>query len=172
MINRQHWVVEYLESIAIALVLAIVIRTFVFQPFYIPSGSMEPTLQVNDRIIVSKFSYKFNSEPDLGDVIVFKYPLDPQRDFIKRVIGTPGDIVEIQDSQLYVNDQLIPEAYIAAGEFGDYGPIQVPEESFFVLGDNRNNSQDSRSWGFVPQKNLIGKAQIVFWPLHRINLIR
>lgn len=171
MINRQHWIVEYIESILIALVLALIIRTFIFQPFYIPSGSMEQTLLIGDRIIVSKYSYYFN-QPILGDVVVFKYPLDPKRDFIKRVIGTPGDVVEIRDSQLYINDMIIPEPYVLDQDFGDYGPIEIPEEHFFVLGDNRNNSQDSRSWGLVPEDNLVGKAQVVFWPVNRIGKIR
>ncbi|MDW7675408.1 MAG: signal peptidase I [Bacillota bacterium] len=171
MLNRDHWIVEYLESIVIALVLALIIRTFVFQPFYIPSGSMEPTLAIGDRIIVSKFSYYFN-EPVLGDVVVFKYPLDPSRDFIKRVIGVPGDIVEIKDSQLFVNGLIIPEEYVPPLDFGDYGPIEVPKEEYFVLGDNRTNSQDSRSWGFVPEENVVGKAQAIFWPFNRIGAIR
>jgi signal peptidase I len=171
MLNRDNWIVEYLESIVIALVLALIIRTFLFQPFYIPSGSMEPTLQIGDRIIVSKFSYYFG-EPKLGDVTVFKYPLDPKRDFIKRVIGLPGDVVEIKESQLYVNGLIVPEPYVPQKEYGDFGPVEVPEQHFFVLGDNRNNSQDSRSWGFVPKKKLVGRAQVIFWPINRAGTIR
>jgi signal peptidase I len=171
MINRDNWLVEYLESIVIALVLALIIRTFLFQPFYIPSGSMEPTLQIGDRIIVSKFSYYF-SEPKRGDITVFKYPLDPKRDFIKRVIGLPGDVVGIKDSQLYLNGMIVPEPYVLHQEYGDFGPVVVPEQYFFVLGDNRNNSQDSRNWGFVPKKKLVGKAQVIFWPFNRAGTIR
>lgn len=170
MINRQNWIVEYLESIIIALVLALIIRTFLFQPFFIPSGSMEPTLQVGDRIIVSKFTYYFN-ELKLGDVVVFKYPLDPKRDFIKRVIGVPGDVIEARDSQLLVNGLIVPEPYVPR-DYGDFGPVEVPEQHFFVLGDNRTNSQDSRNWGFVPEENLVGKAQVIFWPISRLSVIR
>ncbi|MGF7185153.1 signal peptidase I [Desulfitispora alkaliphila] len=161
---------EYVQSILIAVVLALLIRTFIFQPFYIPSGSMEPTLQVRDRIIVSKFYYRF-TEPEIGDVLVFKYPVNESQDFIKRVVGRPGDVVELRDSQLYVNDIMIPESYIKEPHYGDFGPLEINAGEYFVLGDNRNNSKDSRDWGIVPEDNLVGKAHIIFWPLNRIGVI-
>ncbi|KKM11863.1 signal peptidase I [Clostridiales bacterium PH28_bin88] len=163
---------ELLESVVIAVILATVIRFFLFQPFYIPSGSMEPTLSPGDRIIVNKLTYRF-SEPNRGDVIVFKYPLDPQKDYIKRVVAVAGERVEIRNSEVYVNGEAIGEPYLPEGlVFNDFGPVEVPRDSYFVMGDNRNNSQDSRVWGALPEQNVIGKAVLVFWPLGRLGLIR
>ncbi|MHB1421156.1 MAG: signal peptidase I [Bacillota bacterium] len=162
---------ELTQSVLIAVVLALVIRMFLFHPFFIPSGSMEPTLMVGDRIIVNKFVYRFK-QPERGDVIVFKYPLDPQRDFIKRVIGLSGEKVEIRSDHLLINDKMVPEPYLPKGlQFDNFGPVKVPEDNLLVLGDNRNSSQDSRVWGALPKKNIIGKAFVIFWPLKRIGLI-
>ncbi|MGC7846696.1 signal peptidase I [Desulforudis sp. 1088] len=173
-VDRQRGSVlgELFESLAIAVVLAVIIRLFIFQPFFIPSGSMEPTLMTGDRIIVSKFSYHF-SEPKRGDVIVFKYPKDPKRAFVKRVIGLPGETVQLKDSKLIVNGRVVTEDYLPPGlEFSDFGPQTVPRDMLFVLGDNRNNSDDSRVWGYLPRGNLIGKAVFVYWPLTQIGLVR
>ncbi|MBF7083599.1 signal peptidase I [Desulfallas sp. Bu1-1] len=164
-------VVEILESVAIAVLLAVLIRMFVFQPFVIPSGSMEPTLQVGDRIMVSKFTYHF-TEPKRGDIIVFKFPLDPSRNFVKRAIGTGGETVSIRNSRLYINGRQVPEDYLPAGlRFADYGPVEVPPGSYFMMGDNRNNSDDSRVWGMLPGENIVGKAVLIYWPLNRIRLL-
>lgn len=163
---------EVFESLLVAIILALIIRLFVFQPFVIPSGSMEPTLQVNDRIITLKFSYYFG-EPNRGDVVVFKYPRDPKRVFVKRVIGVGGETVTLQDSTLYINGEPVPEPYLPPDlEFADFGPIEVPEGHLFVLGDNRNNSDDSRVWGFVQEDLLIGKSVAIYWPFERISTIR
>lgn len=163
---------ELLESIAIAVVLAFVIRIFLFQPFYIPSGSMEPTLQIGDRIIVNKITYRF-SEPKRGDVMVFKYPLEPSRDYIKRVIGLPGETLEIKDSALYINGQVVEEQYLDPNlRFMDYGPVTVPANAYFMMGDNRNNSQDSRFWGTLQRNYVVGKAVWIFWPLDRFGSIK
>ncbi|GAB4264089.1 signal peptidase I [Thermincola ferriacetica] len=163
---------EILESVAIAVILAFVIRVFLFQPFYIPSGSMEPTLQPGDRIIVNKFLYRFK-EPARGDIIVFKYPRNPKRDFIKRVIGLPGETVEIRDSVLYINGKKVDQPYLPKGlRYGSYGPVKVPEGSYFMMGDNRNNSEDSRVWGTLPRENIVGKAMLIYWPLARAGMIR
>lgn len=165
-------VMELFESVAIAILLAVVIRFFILQPFVIPSGSMEPNLQIGDRIMVSKLSYVF-SEPKRGDVIVFKYPPDPKRNFVKRAIGIPGETITIRDSQLYVDNIPTPEDYLPPGlQFADYKPVEVPAGEYFMLGDNRNNSDDSRMWGMVPEKNIIGKAVFIYWPLDRISLLR
>jgi len=163
---------DILESVIIAVILAVIIRFFIIQPFYIPSGSMEPTLTKGDRIIVNKFIYRFQ-EPKRGDVIVFKYPLDPKRDFIKRVIGVPGDTVEIKDSELIINGKPVLEPYLPQGlKFADYGPVTVPQDKFLMMGDNRNNSEDSRVWGLLPRENIRGKAIVLYWPLDRLGFIK
>jgi len=169
--KEKSAVMEILESIAIAVLLAVIIRMFVFQPFYIPSESMVPTLQVGDRIIVSKLTYRF-SEPGRGDIMVFKFPMDPSRDFVKRTIGRGGETVEIRNSRLYINDKPVAEPYLPEGlRFGDFGPVKVPPGSYFMMGDNRNNSDDSRVWGPMPEENIVGKAVLIYWPLDRIRLL-
>ncbi|MBM7854369.1 signal peptidase I [Desulfohalotomaculum tongense] len=168
--NKKNPVREIIESVVIAVVLAVVIRMFIVEPFYIPSGSMEPTLMINDRIIVSKISYYFD-EPKRGDIVVFKYPRDPSRNFVKRLIGEPGDTVELRDSKLYINGKLVPEDYLPAGiRYGNYGPVKVPAGHYLMLGDNRNNSEDSRYWGFLPENLIIGKAVLIYWPVNRLGL--
>ncbi len=168
---------EYVESIIIALVLALVVRTFVVQAFKIPTGSMRPTLLEGDRILVNKFLYRFK-EPERGDVIVFKYPEDPKRDFIKRLVGKSEDSVLIQNGRIRVNgeelttDSFGERQYYNEAPFGREGePQKVPKDHFFVLGDNSASSRDSRFWGFVPERHLVGKAFLVYWPLHRIRRI-
>lgn len=162
---------EALESVVIAVLLAVVIRLFILEPFYIPSGSMEPTLKENDRIIVSKLNYHFQ-EPRRGDIVVFKYPMDPKRSFVKRLIAVGGETVAIRNSRLYINGQPVPEEYLPPGLRinSDYGPVEVPKGSYFMLGDNRNNSDDSRVWGFLPENLIIGKALIIYWPPGRLGL--
>lgn len=162
---------EIMESIIVAVLLAVVIRLFIIQPFYIPSGSMQPTLQVGDRIIVSKFTYRF-WPPQRGDVVVFKYPLDPSRDFVKRLIAFGGETVALKDSKLYINNQQVLENYLPAGlYFNDFGPVRVPPGHYLALGDNRNNSDDSRVWGPLPKEYMIGKAILIYWPPQRIGLL-
>ena len=162
---------EILESVAIAVFLAVIIRTFVFQPFYIPSESMTPNLLVGDRIIVSKLSFVFG-EPKRGDVIVFKYPEDPSRDFVKRTIGLSGENLSVRDNLLYINGQLVEESYLPQGlVFSDFGPEDVPESAYFMMGDNRNNSDDSRVWGPMPEENIVGKAVLIYWPFNRIGFL-
>ena len=164
-------IIETLDACIFAAVLSLVIITFVVQAFYIPSGSMEPTLMVNDRILVAKFLYRF--EPVArGDVIVFRYPLNPQRDFVKRVMGLPGDRAQLKEGVVYINGQRISEkGYTIKPDFGNYGPVVVPTGDYFVLGDNRNNSEDSRFFGYVPRANIIGKAIFIYWPPQRIGFV-
>lgn len=163
---------EIFESVAIAVILAVIIRLFVLEPFYIPSGSMEPTLREHDRIIVSKLNYNFQ-DPKRGDIIVFKYPKDPQRNFVKRLIGLGGETVALKNSRLYINGQLVPEDYLPQGlRFADFGPVAVPEGSYFMLGDNRNNSEDSRVWGFLPENLIVGKEVFLYWPPGRVCVPR
>jgi signal peptidase I len=164
-------IVETLDACIFAAVLSLVIITFIVQAFYIPSGSMEPTLMVNDRILVAKFLYRI--EPvQRGDVIVFRYPLNPQRDFVKRVIGLPGDHVQLKEGVVYVDGRRVSEkGYTIKPDFANYGPVTVPLHEYFVLGDNRNNSEDSRFFGYVPRANVIGKALFIYWPPQRIGFV-
>lgn len=168
--ESREILMEYAKSIIAALVLALLIITFVVQAFYIPSGSMRPTLAVGDRVIVNKFIYRFKN-PERFNIIVFKYPVDPRRKFIKRLIGVGGDKIEIINGTVYVNDKALKEDYTLTPGIGNYGPTVVPKDNYFVLGDNRNNSEDSRYWGFVPRKNIVGQAIFVFWPINHINVL-
>jgi signal peptidase I len=185
--RRKSLVREYAEAIAIAILLALVIRTFIVQAFTIPSGSMMDTLLIGDYILVNKFIYgpeiPFTDKhlpglrsPTRGDIIVFKYPQDEKRDFIKRIIGVPGDHVLVRGHQVVVNGQALQEPYLKPfdvplgqtppGYCGyAYGcePTTVPADSYFVMGDNRDNSQDSRYWGFVKRDKIKGKAFLTYW---------
>ena len=148
----KPWWRETIETVFWALVLALVLRTFVIQAFWIPSGSMIPTLEVGDRVLVLKFWYAMPKvEPKRGQIAVFKYPVDPRRDFVKRIIGLPGDKVEIRNGTVYVNDKEVFEPYVKNKDTFDMPPQTVPEKSYFCLGDNRPNSQDGRFWGYVPR---------------------
>ncbi|MBU1709105.1 MAG: signal peptidase I [Proteobacteria bacterium] len=179
--NRKSVVREYVEAILIALILALFIRTFIVQAFKIPSGSMIPTLLIGDHILVNKFCYGIKNplsghtwislgQPERGDVIVFKYPVNPSQDFIKRVIATEGDRIEIKDKKVYVNEKLFEVAStifldpkILPGERDNFGPQTVPANSLFVMGDNRDNSHDSRFWHFVDLTKVKGKAFMLYW---------
>ncbi|MEM0981801.1 MAG: signal peptidase I [Cyanobacteria bacterium P01_H01_bin.58] len=172
--NSTNPVVEAVQTLGLSIILALGIRTFVAEARYIPSGSMEPTLEINDRLVVEKVSYRFNP-PDRGDIVVF-WPPDElfeegqRRDaFIKRVIGLPGDTVEVTDGVVYVNDEPLDEDYTKEPPAYLWGPETVPEDAYLVLGDNRNSSYDSHSWGFVPAENIIGKAVVRFWPPGRLG---
>lgn len=168
---------ENLQLILIALCLALLIRTFVAEPRYIPSDSMLPTLEKGDRLVVEKISDRFHP-PTTGDIIVFEPPEKLQvlgyakdQAFIKRVIGEPGQIVNIANHQVYLNGEPLKENYIAEPPAYQLGAMQVPEGEFFVMGDNRNDSNDSHVWGFLPRKNIIGRARFRFWPLNRIGFV-
>jgi signal peptidase I len=175
---------EYVEAIGMALLLALFIRTFFIQAFKIPSGSMIPTLLIGDHILVNKLSYGLRipfwekylvefKKPQRGDVIVFVFPEDRSKDFIKRVIGVAGDTVEVRGKRVYINGQRVedPHAHyeIEDGQAGlptmrdDYGPRQVPENHVFVMGDNRDKSYDSRFWGFVNLDDVRGKSLLIYW---------
>ena len=153
------------------------IRTFVVAPFKIPSGSMRPTLMEGDRILVSKFLYRFR-EPQRGEIIVFRFPENPRRPYIKRLVAVGGDRVEIREGRMVINGQVVPERFARAYYYnqGQYGlpesVVEVPPDAFFVLGDNSASSHDSRFWGFVPRRLLIGKALCIFWPPQRIRALR
>ena len=185
-VRRKSALREYAEAIAIAILLALVIRTLIVQAFTIPSGSMMDTLLVGDYILVNKFLYGPEvplvewrtpalRDPHRGDIIVFKYPQDEKRDFIKRIVGTPGDEVQVKGHTVFVNGKPLKEPYVkfsdtAAGRSSTYcgyaygcEPTIVPPDSYFVMGDNRDNSQDSRYWGFVKRDKIKGKAFLIYW---------
>jgi signal peptidase I len=166
------------QIIFVALILALLLRLFVAEPRFIPSDSMVPTLEVGDRLVVEKVSYHLHP-PQFGDIVVFDPPPQLQtlgfsRDqaFIKRIIGEPGQIVEIKDGKVFVNRLPLTEPYIAAPPDYRMPPVQVPVGEFFVMGDNRPNSNDSHVWGFLPAENIIGHAWLKFYPFTRIGLIR
>ncbi len=181
---------EYAEALIIALILAFFIRTFFVQAFKIPSESMLDTLQVGDHLLVTKFSYGVKwpfsndymiegQDPSYGDVIVFKYPKDPKLDYIKRVVGVPGDVIEMRNKQFYRNGQPVKEDYVRildpAGIYPTrdlFGPFTVPEGQYFVMGDNRDNSQDSRFWGTVEKSAIHGKAWRIYWSAPNLSAIR
>ncbi|MBW4516178.1 MAG: signal peptidase I [Timaviella obliquedivisa GSE-PSE-MK23-08B] len=169
---------ENLQILAIALILAVIIRLFIAEPRYIPSDSMVPTLQIGDRLVIEKVAYRFRA-PIAGEVIVFEPPARLQeygysadRAFIKRIIGTPGDQIEIHQGRVYRNNQPLTESYIAEPPQYEMSPVTVPPHQFFVMGDNRNNSNDSHVWGFLPQKNIIGRAIFRFWTLERFGVLK
>jgi len=152
----KPWWKELVETLIWALVLALVLRTFVVQAFWIPSGSMIPTLMPGDRVLVAKFWYHF-TEPKRGQVVVFKYPMDPTRDFVKRLIALPGETIEIKNGVVYINDSPLEEPYVKNRDFLSMEKVTVPRGQYFMMGDNRPNSQDSRFWGFVPKNYLRGR---------------
>lgn len=188
--RKRSVVREWIESIIIAFILAMIIRVFLVQAFKIPTGSMRTTLMEGDIILVNKLIYgakiPFTNlrlpgfrQPKRGDVIVFIYPEDPKKDFIKRLIGLGGETVEIKNGTIYINGSPLLEPlfssryYYNRGRFAGEGEkILVPRNSFFVLGDNSASSQDSRYWGFVPKKNILGEAILIYWPPQRIRIIK
>lgn len=163
---------EFVQAIAIAAVLSVFIITFVMQSFLVEGSSMYPTLSDRDRLFVNKFIYRFR-EPQRGEIVVFRYPADPSRNFIKRVIGIAGDRVAVSDGVVYVNGAALEESYINEPMYGSYSEKVVPEDTVFVLGDNRNHSQDSRepSVGFVPYENIVGEAFVRYWPLTKLSIV-
>jgi len=186
---KKSTVREYFESIVVAVILALFIRTFVVQAFKIPTGSMEENLLIGDHLLVNKFAFGPTqsavekavlpiADIKRGDVLVFKFPVEPERDFIKRVIGLPGETVEVKERKIYINGAAVddPHAhYLLPASSADYhevtsydvreryGPVTVPPNHYFVMGDNRDNSQDSRYWGFLPRDLVKGKALVIYW---------
>ncbi|MFZ8787556.1 signal peptidase I [Thermocrinis sp.] len=186
--KKGRWITELIVIVIIVLL----IRAFVAQAYNIPSGSMKPTLLVGDFILVNKLVYRF-SEPQRGDIVVFKYPIDPNIDFIKRIIALPGEEVEVRNNQVFINGKPLPLIEVGRGEENgvrkviyeevlpegkkhkvqfyedfpfskrDFGPVVVPPNHYFVMGDNRDNSEDSRYWGFVPRENIVGKAFVIYF---------
>lgn len=188
MAKKGRWITELIVIVMIVLL----IRAFVAQAYNIPSGSMKPTLLVGDFILVNKLVYRF-SEPKRGDIVVFKYPIDPNIDFIKRIVALPGEEVEVRNNQVFINGKPLPLIEVGRGEENgvrkviyeevlpegikhkvqfyedfpfskrDFGPVVVPPNHYFVMGDNRDNSEDSRYWGFLPRENIVGKAFVIYF---------
>jgi signal peptidase I len=188
MAKKGRWITELIVIVMVVLL----IRAFVAQAYNIPSGSMKPTLLVGDFILVNKLVYRF-SEPKRGDIVVFKYPIDPNIDFIKRIVALPGEQVEVKNNQVFINGKPLPLTEVGRGEENgvrkfiyeevmpegikhkvqfyedfpfskrDFGPVVVPPNHYFVMGDNRDNSEDSRYWGFLPRENIVGKAFVIYF---------
>ena len=182
--RRKEWFYEkwknWGEPFLVAAILALVIRTFLLGPYKIPTGSMRTTFLEGDRIFVDKVSYRFK-KPRRGDIIVFKYPLDPKKDFVKRLAGMPGDHIEIKEGKILIDGKALDtppfvEHYYYNRNDWDFGKegqvIEVPSGYYFALGDNSAQSSDSRNWGFVPARNLIGKAFCIWWPPNRVKLVQ
>jgi signal peptidase I len=191
--SKKNLIWEYTEAIITALILALVIRAYVIQAFKIPSGSMIPTLLIGDHILVNKFIYgttiPFTDKrililrnPEKGDIIVFKYPENPKKDFIKRVIATGGDVIEEKNKVVYVNGLALKEPYAVHSDASvrppgndprdNFGPIKVPKGKLFMMGDNRDQSYDSRYWGFVDLKEVLGEALIIYWSWNPDDWVR
>lgn len=164
---------DLLEVVVSALVLALLVTTFIAQPFLVEGSSMEPTLHSGQRLLVSKLEYRFG-QPKQADVVVFRYPSDRRLRYIKRVIGVGGDTVAIRAGDVWVNGKAIREPYLIQNTWGDFGPTKVPAGRLFVLGDNRGNSKDSRfsDVGFVPENLVVGRAVAVYWPLGELGVIK
>jgi signal peptidase I len=167
--SARNLLIDIIETVLLAAILYISIEA-ISARIRVDGFSMVPTLQSGELVVVNKLAYKWN-EPETGDIVVFQYPRDPEQEYIKRVIGTAGDTVRIEDGQVYVNDTPIFEPYISTPTSYENEWV-IPQDSIFVLGDNRNNSSDSHSWGPVPMNLVIGKAFVVYWPPDRWGLIR
>jgi signal peptidase I len=201
------WLWESVNTLVIAFVLAIFIRAFFFQAYFIPSGSMIPTFEIKDRLIVNKMSFglqnplnglsdyptflsfvpnpmyqknipfsgfkyfwKFNKSPRRFDIVIFRSPQGWGKDLIKRVIGLPGEKVSLKNGDVYIDGKILEEKHLMIKDQCDFGPVTVPEKSYFVMGDNRPDSNDSRYWGFLPEENILGKSLFTFWPLNRLRV--
>ena len=175
---------SWARDLAFSVLIAVVLIVFIYQPVKVEGTSMMPTLTNDDRIFINKFTYEFGlGDIQRGDTVVFWYPYDRNKSYIKRVVGLPGDRVRIESGQVYVNDRAlvedyVPEAYKDAGSWPVPAPGQpvrdqeVPPKDYFVLGDNRSSSSDSRSWGYVPRENIYGKAVFVYWPPDKMGRLR
>lgn len=171
--TKKNECLEWIQAILIAVVLVFIIKFFFFEIIQVDGNSMYPTLHNKDRLVVNKISYILY-EPEVGDIVTFAYPSDTSVDFIKRIIAKEGDMVEIKDNHLYINGNKKTETYINENKMADFQKVIVPENSFFVLGDNRNNSRDSRyiDVGFLEEDDIKGKASFRIWPLESIGILK
>lgn len=168
-------VFSWIRDVSLALAIALVVILFIYQPVQVEGTSMMPSLEDRERIFISKFVYRLGIEEiRRGDTVVFHFPVDPRKSYIKRVIGVPGDRVRIQDGVVYVNGEPLQEEYLPAG-YRDHSfmeEVHVPPGRYFVLGDHRASSNDSRHWGFLPRGNIYGKAVFIYWPLEKMGPVR
>jgi signal peptidase I len=175
--QRRSWFASFgflFRDLFLAVVLAGVIILFVYRPVKVEGTSMMPTLSDQERIFINQFVYRFTGSVERGDTVVFWYPQDTSKSYVKRVIGLPGDTVRVDDGDVYVNGKKLPESYVPA-EFKDlasYPEIHVPADQYYVMGDHRSSSNDSRAWGTVPRRFIYGKAVFVYWPLDKIGTVR
>lgn len=173
------FLLDTVQTLLLVFAVFLVIYVFLFRPFRVSGNSMDPTFFDKQYILTNIVTLRF-SKPKIGDVIVFKAPLDPEKDYIKRVIGTSGDVVIIKDGDVYVNGKILDESKYLKPSLKTYGgsflhenePVTVPQDSYFVLGDNRSGSSDSREWRFVPLKSIIGESFFVYWPLNTMQIIK
>lgn len=169
----QGLIFEWIPTLLWALGIALVLKSFVVASFYIPSGSMENTLLKRDLLIADKFTYKIlQRDPQRGDIMIFQYPEDRKLDYIKRVIGVPGDEVKVRHGTVFINGEPLTEDYIKEKPLQSFGPVTVEPGEYFMMGDNRNHSQDSRVWGMVPRNHFEGRALFIFFPFNRVRLIQ
>jgi len=174
--GRPYWrraratVLEAVKTLFIAFLLAQLIMVSVAQAFQVDQYSMEPTLLPHDRVLVGKFMYRLR-EPARGDVIVLRYPRNPERNYIKRVVGLPGETIRIARGKVFVNGKPITEPYFDGEVVGEFGPLRVPPDAVFVMGDNRNNSEDSRAFGPLKKQLIVGQAVLIYWPPQRARLL-
>ncbi|MEW6046971.1 MAG: signal peptidase I [Bacillota bacterium] len=170
--SHREALLELVEAVGLATILAVLIIAFVAQSFLVQGQSMEPTLHNGERLLVDKLSYRFRA-PRRGEIVVFRVPTDPSRKFIKRIIGVPGDVIEFQGGKVVLNGQVLHETYVQGPTRSDRERQTVPPGRYFVLGDNRANSDDSRfaDVGFIPREYVIGRAVIVYWPIYRAGLV-
>jgi len=175
--SRILGALSWVRDLAFSVLIAIVLIVFIYQPVKVEGSSMEPGLSDNERIFINKFTYKLNlGDVRRGDTVVFWYPADTSKSYIKRVIGLPGDRIRIVHGQVYVNGSLLAEDYVAEANrdsitWADGREVRVPDGDYFVLGDHRNSSSDSRAWGWVPRENIYGKAVFVYWPLAKLGRV-
>jgi len=175
-VRIKNWFFDWTETIVVAFILALIIRAFFLQVFWIPSSSMEPTLNINERIVVNKVAYHFR-QPRRQEMVVFRQVLplaarsQEKNDLIKRVMGLPGEAFELKSGAVYINGKKIDEHHQLNQDYADFGPVVIPPGNYLVLGDNRPVSADSRFWGFLPQANFIGPAFLRLWPLSKFGLL-
>ena len=163
---------EFLEIILLSGIIVLLLNIFIVQLYWIPSPSMEPTLLVDDRVVVSKMSY-WSKDPARGDIVVFKFPRDTKVNLIKRIIGLPGETLSVKDNRVYINNEALSEDYVPPQKkVPDFGPVLIPQGQYFMMGDNRDNSADSRVWGFVTAEQIRGKAKFLYWPIGRVGRIK
>lgn len=191
-VNKTNVILEYVDSGFVAIILALVIRTLLIQTFFIPSGSMENTLLIQDKLIVNKFIYGTRvpftdryvlklRDPRRGDVLVFRYPKNPKIKYIKRCLGVPGDVIAMQDKVLYVNGEPLAEPYASWRDSrifppphprDNFGPLTIPPGHYLMLGDNRDESADSRFWGLLRRELIDGRAWVIYWPISRWRAVK